>query len=104
MLLEQTGEAKYAEFNGGAIVATTGALELCKPYVTEGVYGMFGAYAEPGAAALIFGYTALPEGSNVAYNNDEIFNPASEVMSGTMTAQEWGGLLNQICEDIASGM
>lgn len=94
--------AKYAELSGGAILATNNALELCRPYITDGVYGMFGSYSEPGAASLIVGFDAAPENSKILYS-DEIFQPLSDVMSGTMTAAEWAESIDQACQDIAAG-
>lgn len=94
--------AKYAELSGGAIIATNSALELCKPYISEGVYGMFGAYNEPDAASLIVGFDALPENSKIIYS-DEIFQPLSDLMSGNMTAQQWAESIDQACQDIADG-
>ena len=94
--------AKYAELNDGAIIATNNALELCKPFVTEGVYGMFGAYNEPDAASLIVGFLALPENSKIIYG-DEIFQPLADVMTGNMTALQWAESIDQACQDIAAG-
>jgi len=92
----------YAQLNDGAVMVTNNALELVQPYLTEGVYGMFGAFTEPGAAALIFGFAAPPEGTIIVYK-DEIFNPIGDVMSGRMTALDWAQSMNQAYQDMADG-
>lgn len=94
--------ALYAELCDGAVMATNNALDLVKPYVSEGVYGMFTAYNQPGSAALIIGFAAPPENSKVNYQ-DEIYNPIGEVMSGKMTAQQWADSMNQAYQDMADG-
>jgi len=91
----------YAQFSG-AVMATNNALELTRPYLTEGTYGMFGAYSEPGAAALIVGFDALPEGTLIN-PGDEIFEPLADVMTGRMTAREWAENIDQAYRDMAAG-
>jgi len=93
--------ALYAQLSG-AVMATVNALELTRDYLTEGVYGMFGAYSEPGAAALIVGFDALPEGTLIN-PSDEIFEPLADVMTGRMTAREWAENIDQAYQDMAAG-
>ena len=93
--------ALYAQASG-AVMATNNALELTREYLTEGVYGMFGAYSEPGAAALIVGFDALPEGTLINIS-DEIFEPLADVMTGRMTAQQWAENIDQAYQDMAAG-
>jgi len=92
----------YARLNGGAVMATTNALDLVQPYISEGLYGMFNVFNEPGVSALIFGFVAPPEGTKIVYS-DEIFNPLSDVMTGNMTAAEWAANIDQAYQDMADG-
>ena len=93
--------ALYAELSG-AVMATNNALDLTREFLTDGVYGMFGAYSEPNAAALIVGFEALPEGSRVNWH-DAVFDPLSDVMTGNMTAREWAESIDQAYQDIQAG-
>jgi N-acetylglucosamine transport system substrate-binding protein len=93
----------YARLNGGAVMATVNALDMARPHITEGVYGMFGAFTEPGAAALIFGFASPPEGTRIDYMA-EIFNPLSDVMTGRMTARQWAENIDQAMQDMAAGL
>jgi len=74
------------EANG--VYAIRGANELVKGIVSDGVYDMFSAY--DGAVSMVVGWSALPKGSKVAIN-DEMFNPASDIMNGNMTVDQWAG-------------
>ena len=93
----------YARLNGGAVMATSNALELARPHISEGIYGMFGAFNEPGATALIFGFAAPPDGTRIVYT-DEIFNPLSDVMTGRMTAAQWAANIDRAYQDMADGL
>ena len=93
--------AMYARLSG-AVMATNNALELTKDYLSEGTYGMFGAYSEPGAAAIIVGFDAIPEGSLIN-PGDEIFEPLADVMTGRMTALQWAENIDQAYQDIQAG-
>ena len=93
--------ALYAELSG-AVMATNNALDLTREFLSDGVYGMFGAYSEPNAAALIVGFEALPEGSRVNWH-DAIFHPLSDVMTGNMSAREWAESIDQAYQDIQDG-
>ncbi|MCL2253131.1 MAG: carbohydrate ABC transporter substrate-binding protein [Lachnospiraceae bacterium] len=92
----------YARLNGGAVMATTNALDLVEPYLTPDTFGMYGAYTEPGAAGMIQGFAAPPEGTRVIYS-DEIFEPLSDVMSGRMTAAEWAKNIDDAYQAMADG-
>ena len=91
----------YAQMSG-AVMATNNALELTREYLTDGVYGMFGSYSEPGAVALMVGFDALPEGTLINIS-DEIFQPLADVMTGRMTAREWAESIDQAYVDMAAG-
>jgi len=93
--------ALYAQLSG-AVMATNNALDLTREYLTEGTYGMFGAYSEPGAAALIVGFDAIPEGSMIN-PGDEIFDNLADVMTGRTSAQQWAEIIDQAYQDIAAG-
>jgi N-acetylglucosamine transport system substrate-binding protein len=92
----------FAALSGGGVVTTKNALELVKPYLSDGVYGMYGAYDEPNAAAIIVGFDALPAGSKISYN-DEIFQPLSDLMTGKMTARQWAEGIDKAYQDIQAG-
>lgn len=92
----------YAKLGGGAIMATTSALELVKPFVSEGVYGMHAVFNEPGATALIFSMPVPPENSKVVIK-DEFFNPLGDVMTGKMTGKQWAENLQKAYQDMADG-
>jgi N-acetylglucosamine transport system substrate-binding protein len=89
----------YAQ--SGAVMATANALELVKDIVSDGVYGMFAAFNEPGAAPLVFSTPTPPRGSSVIIDP---FGLMSEVMSGRMTALEWGEAMDKAYRDIAAGL
>ena len=90
--------------HANGVMAVRGAIELVKEYVSEGTYSMFSVYADSGAAPLVTGWDALPQGSKVAINN-EFFAPITDIMNGTITVQAWAeeieGLFAQIREDAA---
>ena len=90
--------------HANGVMAVQGAIELVKDYVSEGTYSMFSVYEDSNATPLVTGWDALPQGSKVAIN-DEFFAPISDLMNGTLTAQEWAegveGLFAQIREDAA---
>lgn len=75
----------FAEKAGG-IYAMKEATEWAKDYLTPGVYSMNSVYES--GKGLVFGFGALPEGTKVSVN-DQVFNPLSDVMNGTMTPEEW---------------
>lgn len=90
--------------NANGVMAVRGAIELVKDYVSEGTYSMFSVYEDSGAAPLVTGWDALPQGSKVAIN-DEFFAPISDLMNGALTAGQWAeeveGLFAQIRDDAA---
>jgi N-acetylglucosamine transport system substrate-binding protein len=92
----------YARLNNGAVMATKNALEIAKPHISDGTYGMFGAFNEPGATALIFGFAAPPDGTKIVYS-DEIYKPLSDVMTGKMTAAQWAANIDQAYQDMKDG-
>ena len=90
--------------HANGVMAVRGAIELVKDFVSEGTYSMFSVYADSGAAPLVTGWDALPQGSKVAIN-DEFFAPIADMMNGAITAQQWAEgieeLFAQIREDAA---
>jgi N-acetylglucosamine transport system substrate-binding protein len=94
--------ALYAKLNNGAVMATKNALEITKPYISSGIYGMFGAFNEPGAAALIFGFAAPPDGTRIVYS-DEIYNPLSDIMTGRMSPVQWAANIDKAYQDMKDG-
>lgn len=90
--------------HANGVMAVRGAIELVKAYVSEGTYSMFSVYEDSGAAPLVVGWDALPQGSKVAIN-DEFFAPISDLMNGSITAEQWAGeiegLFTQIRADAA---
>ncbi len=90
--------------HANGVMAVRGAIELVKDFVSEGTYSMFSVYADSGAAPLVTGWDALPQGSKVAIN-DEFFAPIADMMNGAITAQQWAEgieeLFTQIREDAA---
>lgn len=72
------------EANG--IYALKTADSLVKGTVTDGVYNMNQVY-EVGTS-MVVGFDAIPQGSKIVLN-DEVFNPLTDVMNGTMTVQQW---------------
>ena len=90
--------------HANGVMAVRGAIDLVKEYVSEGTYGMYTVYEDSGAATLVPGWDAVPQGSKVAIN-DEFFAPISDVMNGAMTAEAWAeeieALFAQIRADAA---
>ena len=70
----------------GGIFALKSAGELVKGLVSDGVYNMNDVYAS--GVSMVVGFDAVPQGCKVVVA-DEVFNPLTDVMNGTMTAQQW---------------
>ena len=87
-----------------AVIPTKNAKSLMQGILTDGVFGMFGAYEEPGAASLIVGFEALPEGSTVAFGGSqgEVFGPIADLMNGKITAEQWAAGIAKACAQITA--
>lgn len=75
----------FAEEANG-IYALKTANELVKGIVSDGVYNMNLVYDE--GVSMVVGFDAVPSGSRIVVS-DEVFNPLTDVMNGSMTAQQW---------------
>jgi N-acetylglucosamine transport system substrate-binding protein len=67
--------------------------------VTDGVYNMNDIYQE--GTFMVFGWDAMPDTSKVVIA-DSVFNVASDVMNGDMTAEQWRDGIEAAFEEIAA--
>ena len=93
--------ALYAE-HAGAVMATVNGLEIAQPFITDGLYGMFGAYNQEGAGSLVVDFMSAPEDSIININ-EEIFGPVQEVLNGEMTAEVWAEQIDAAMRAIEAG-
>ena len=73
--------------------------EMVKGIVTDGVYNMNDIYQE--GTFMVFGWDAMPDTSKVVIA-DSVFNVASDVMNGDMTAEQWRDGIEAAFEEIAA--
>lgn len=78
----------FAE-KANAVGATKNALDLAKDYITPGMYQMYSILNEKDVIPTVIAFDTQAQGSKIVLE-DEMWNPASDVMNGTMTAEEWG--------------
>ena len=88
----------FAEKANG-IYALKKANEMVKGIVTDGVYNMNDIYQE--GTFMVFGWDAMPDTSKVVIA-DSVFNVASDVMNGDMTAEQWRDGIEAAFEEIAA--
>ena len=88
----------FAEKANG-IYALKKANEMVKGIVTDGVYNMNDIYQE--CTFMVFGWDAMPDTSKVVIA-DSVFNVASDVMNGDMTAEQWRDGIEAAFEEIAA--
>lgn len=88
----------FAERANG-IYALKKANEMVKGIVTDGVYNMNDIYQE--GTFMVFGWDAMPDTSKVVIA-DSVFNVASDVMNGDMTAEQWRDGIEAAFEEIAA--
>lgn len=69
-------------------LAVKGAAETAKDVLSEDVYAMYKIYDEPNVKVLMAPTFNVPKGCKVNVT-DEIFNPISDVMNGSMSVEEW---------------
>ncbi|MFV0352563.1 MAG: carbohydrate ABC transporter substrate-binding protein [Oscillospiraceae bacterium] len=75
----------FAEHANG-VYALKDATSMVQDQLTPGVANMVKAYE--GTVSMVVGWEATPQGSKIVVN-DEMFNPLTDVMNGTMTATQW---------------
>ena len=73
--------------------------KVVKGIVTDGVYNMNDIYQE--GTFMVFGWDAMPDTSKVVIA-DSVFNVASDVMNGDMTAEQWRDGIEAAFEEIAA--
>ena len=88
----------FAEKANG-IYALKKANEMVKGIVSDGVYNMNDIYQE--GTFMVFGWDAMPDTSKVVIA-DSVFNVASDVMNGDMTAEQWRDGIEAAFEEIAA--
>lgn len=72
---------------------------MVKGIVSDGVYNMNDIYQE--GTFMVFGWDAMPDTSKVIIA-DSVFNVASDVMNGDMTAEQWRDGIEAAFEEIAA--
>lgn len=77
----------FAE-KANAVGATKTALEIAKEYISSDMYQMYSVLSEDGVIPTVITFDTQAQGSKVVLV-DELWNPASDVVNGTMTAEEW---------------
>ena len=94
---EDSVKSFAAKANG--VYALKKATEWSKGIVTDGVYNMNEIYDS--ATSMVYGWDAMPEGSKVDISAS-VFNVISDVMNGTMTAQQWADGVEAAFAEIAA--
>lgn len=88
----------FAEKANG-IYALKKAKDIVKGVVTNGVYNMNDIYQD--GTFMVFGWDAMPEASKVVIA-DSVFNVASDVMNGKMTAEQWRDGIESAFKEISA--
>ena len=83
----------FAETSNSSL-AVKGAAELAKDLLSEDVYEFFKVYDEENVKVMLSPTFTVPKGCKINVT-DEIFNPMSDVMNGTMTAEAWAQQIEQ---------
>ncbi len=77
----------FAEKANG-VSATKNASELAKPYISSAMYNFYSIFSMDGVSTIVPGFAARAQGSKVDIES-EIYNPAADVVNGSMSAEEW---------------
>jgi len=70
------------------ILPVEGALELCKPVISDSLYNFFKMFDE-GAKPLLADWKTLPQGSKVNFSQEVFDKCVTPVMNGQMTVDQW---------------
>ena len=84
-----------------AVGATKTALDIAKEYISEDMYNMYSVLNEEGVVPTVISFDTQAQGSKVVLL-DELWNPASDVVNGTMTAEEWAQHIEEAFATIRS--
>lgn len=77
----------FAEKANG-VAPTKTATELVKSLISESMYNMYSIYNQEGVVSFIPAFDVQAQGSKVNLN-DELWNPAAEVVNGALSAEGW---------------
>ena len=77
----------FAEKANG-VGPTKDATEMVKDMISDSMYNMYGIFNEEGVVAIVPSFDVQAQGSKIDLVG-ELWNPASDVVNGTMTAEEW---------------
>ena len=77
----------FAEKANG-IGSTKDATEMVKDVITDSMYNMYSIFNEEGVVAIVPSFDVQAQGSKIDLTG-ELWNPASDVVNGTMTAVDW---------------
>jgi len=93
----------YAQLiSGTAIMPAVNALDVAQSFILEDTYEMFDAFYQPGVVPIAISLKSPPAGSAINVNDAWQYG-MSEVMTGRMTAGQWGEYMDQVYADIAVG-
>lgn len=70
------------------LLPVEGALEICKPVISESLYNFFAMF-DKGVLPLLADWKTLPEGSKVNMNQEIFDKCVTQVMNGQMTVDQW---------------
>lgn len=77
----------FAEKANG-IGSTKDATEMVKDVISDSMYNMYSIFNEEGVVAIVPSFDVQAQGSKIDLTG-ELWNPASDVVNGTMTAVDW---------------
>lgn len=77
----------FAEKANG-VGPTKDATEMVKDLLSESMSGMYSIFSQDGVASIVPAFNVQAQGSKIDIGG-ELWNPASDVVNGNMTAEEW---------------
>ena len=90
----------FAEKANG-VGPTKNAAELVKDMISPSMYNMYSMFNEEGVSAVVPTFDVQAKGSKVNMG-DELWNPASDVVNGAMTAEEWAQSIEKAFAQVRS--
>lgn len=93
-LYTDTAVSLFGEHASG-IMATKGAVEKVKGYLSNGIYNMCSVLSNPEVKTFVQSYQTPRAGSGFDVIDDIFENGMKQVLGGRMTAEEWGNNMEQ---------
>ncbi|NJP41711.1 carbohydrate ABC transporter substrate-binding protein [Oscillospiraceae bacterium HV4-5-C5C] len=90
----------FAEKANG-VLATKDTAEKVKDTISSSMYNFYSIYNEENVKATVISFAVQAQGSKIDLGA-ELWNPASDVVNGTMTSTEWGQSIEDAFSQIRS--